>query len=146
VGDRILILMLYVDDIMAIVDEEGAKKLKSRLEKLFGVVQFEVGDKMSYLGMNITIGDQGTTIDMAFYARQLLKGEQVDDYGSPGTKSMFIVKSSKALSEDERKWFHSKTAKFLYLAKRARPDILTAVIFLCTRRLQKRIEINYGEY
>jgi len=46
---------------------------------------------------------------------------------------MFIVKSLKALSEDERKWFHSKTAKLLYLAKRARPDILTAVIFLCTR-------------
>jgi hypothetical protein len=100
-----------IDDIMAIVDKEEAKKLKSRLEKLFGVVQFEVGDKMSYLGMNITIGDQGTTIDMTFYARQLLEGEQVDEYGLPGTKSMFIVKSSKALSEDERKWFHSKTAK-----------------------------------
>jgi hypothetical protein len=71
VGDRTFILMLYVDDIMAIVDEEEAKKLKSRLEKFFGVVQFEVGDKMSYLGMNITIGDQGTTVDMTFYARQL---------------------------------------------------------------------------
>jgi hypothetical protein len=35
VGDRIFILMLYVDDIMAIVDEEEAKKLKCRLEKLF---------------------------------------------------------------------------------------------------------------
>ncbi len=66
VGKRTFILMLYVDDIMAIVDKEEAKKLKSRLEKLFGVVQFEVGDKMSYLGMNITIGDQGTTVDMTF--------------------------------------------------------------------------------
>jgi hypothetical protein len=37
------------------------------------------------------------------------------------------------LGEAERKWFHSTTAKLLYLAKRARPDILTAVIFLCTR-------------
>jgi hypothetical protein len=30
VGERIFILMLYVDDIMAIVDEEEARKLKSR--------------------------------------------------------------------------------------------------------------------
>jgi len=133
VGDRVFILMLYVDDIMAIVDKEEAKQLKKRLEELFGEVQFEVGDKMSYLGMNITIGDQSTTVDMTFYVRQLLEGEQVEEYGSPGTKSMFIVKSLKALSEDKRKWFHSKTAKLLYLAKRARPDILTTVIFLCTR-------------
>ncbi len=102
-GDRIFILMLYVDDIMAIVAKEEAKILKSRLEKLFGMVQFEVGDKMSYLGMNITIGDQGMMVDMTFYARQLLEGEQVDEYGSLGTKSIFIVKSSKALLEDERK-------------------------------------------
>jgi hypothetical protein len=96
-------------------------------------VQFEVDDKMSYLGMNITIGVQGTTVDMTFYVRQLLEGEQVVEYGSPGTKSMFIVKLSKALLEDERKWCHSKTAKLLYLAKHARPDKLTTVIFLCTR-------------
>ena len=38
-----------------------------------------------------------------------------------------------ALVEEERKVFHSTTAKLLYLAKRARPDILTVVSFLCTR-------------
>jgi hypothetical protein len=37
------------------------------------------------------------------------------------------------LEESEKKYFHSTTAKLLYLAKRARPDILTVVIFLCTR-------------
>jgi hypothetical protein len=78
VGDRVFILMLYIDDIMAIVDEEEAKRLKKRLEEPFGEMQFEVGDKMSYLGMNITIGDQGTTVDMTFYVRQLLEGEQVE--------------------------------------------------------------------
>ena len=29
--------------------------------------------------------------------------------------------------------FHSRTAKLLYLAKRVRPDILTAIAFLTTR-------------
>jgi hypothetical protein len=43
---------------------------------------------------------------------------------------MFIVNSgSEALPEVKRKLFHSKTAKSLYLAKRACPDILTTVIF-----------------
>jgi hypothetical protein len=66
--------------------------------------------------------------------KQELEGEKVEEYDSSGTKDMFIVASeSKALSEDVRKSFHSKTAKLLYLAKRARPDILTAVTFLCTR-------------
>jgi hypothetical protein len=47
---------------------------------------------------------------------------------------MFIVNSgSEALPEVKRKLFHSKTAKSLYLAKRACPDILTTVIFLCMR-------------
>ena len=118
--------------------------MKGRLEELFGEVQFKVGDKMSYLGMNITIGDQGTTADMTFYVGQLLEEEQVEEYGSPETKSMFIVKPLKALSEDERKWFHSKTAKLLYLAKCARPDILTTVIFLCTR-VQKAAEEDRGK-
>jgi len=118
--------------------------LKKRLEELFGEVQFKVGDKMSYLGMNITIGDQGTTADMTFYVGQLLEEEQVEEYGSPETKSMFIVKPLKALSEDERKWFHSKTAKLLYLAKCTRPDILTTVIFLCNR-VQKAAEEDRGK-
>jgi hypothetical protein len=87
-----------------------------------------------YLGLDVNIEDQGTTIDMMLYVKQVLEGENVDEVDSPGTKNMFIVAiDSKVLDEDVRKIFHSKTAKLLYLAKRARPDILTAVTFLCTR-------------
>jgi hypothetical protein len=43
VGDRIFILMLYVDDIMAVVDAEEPERLKKKiLDKLFGKVEFEV--------------------------------------------------------------------------------------------------------
>ncbi len=65
---------------------------------------------------------------------QVLEDEAVEAVASPTTKSSYNVdEESRKLNEVERKWFHSKTAKLLYLAKRARPDILTAVIFLCTR-------------
>ena len=39
------------------------------------------------------------------------------------------------LSKDMRERFHSMVAKLLYLSKRGRPDILTAVSFLTTRVL-----------
>jgi hypothetical protein len=66
--------------------------------------------------------------------KQVLEGVEVPVRASPGTKSTFVVdETAKALIEDVRKEFHSKIAKLLFLAKRARPDILTVVSFLCMR-------------
>ncbi len=134
VGDRIFTLLLHVDDILTIVDAEESKRLEETLKKHFGEVQFEVGENMSYLGMQVSTADDGTIIDMSFYVSEILRDEEVEVTGSPTTKEMYNVSDQwKKLSEDERKWYHSKTAKLLYLAKCARPNILTAVIFLCTR-------------
>jgi hypothetical protein len=44
------------------------------------------------------------------------------------------------LSEKSRVYFHSTVAKLLYLAKRARPDILTVVTYLCTRVQHATVE------
>jgi hypothetical protein len=131
--DKIFTLLLHVDDILAAVDAEEADELLKMLKRHFGEVQFEVGNDLSYLGMKISIRKEGTTIDMSFYVAQVLEDEEVEIASSPTTKTSYNVdKKSKKLDETERKWFHSKTAKLLYLAKRAHPDILTAVIFLCT--------------
>jgi hypothetical protein len=139
--DKIFTLMLHVDDILALVDAEEADKLQKRLKHRFGEVQFEVGDDLSYLGMNISIRDEGTMIDMSFYVSQVLENEEVKEAASPMTKTYYNVdEESRKLGEVEKKWFHSKTAKLLYLAKRARPDILTAVIFLCTRLQESTYE------
>jgi hypothetical protein len=132
--DKIFTLLLHVDDILAAVDAEEVDELLKRLRCRFGEVQFEKGNDLSYLGMNISIRKEGTTIDMSFYVAQVLEDEEVEVASSPTTKTSYNVdEDSKKLNETERKWFHSKTAKLLYLAKRARPDILTAVILLCTR-------------
>ncbi len=77
VDDRIFILLLYVDDILAIVDATEAKRLKSSLEKWFGTIQFEIGNKLLYLGMQVKIMGAGTTIDMSFYVKQMLEGTEV---------------------------------------------------------------------
>jgi hypothetical protein len=44
------------------------------------------------------------------------------------------------MSEKNRVYFHSTVAKLLYLAKRARPDILTVVTYLCMRVQHATVE------
>ncbi len=73
VGDRIFILLLYVDDILAIVDKDEAEKIRAHLVAKFGSVQFETGGRLSYLGMEINVTDAGTSVDMSFYVKQLLE-------------------------------------------------------------------------
>jgi hypothetical protein len=141
VGERIFVLLLYVDDILAQVDDKEADRLREHLMRRFGEVQFEIGSKLSYLGMQIDIRDEGTMIDMSFYVKKLLEGTTVKGQSSPGNHNSFIVdERAQKLEESEKKYFHSTTAKLLYLAKRARPDILTVVIFLCTRVQEATVE------
>ena len=89
--DRIFILLLYVDDILANVDSEEAERLRQNLIKRFGTVQFEVGGRLSYLGMQLELKETGTVIDMTFYVKQLLEGVDVPVRMSPGTKFTFMI-------------------------------------------------------
>ena len=53
---------------------------------------------------------------------------------SPANKHLFKVnESAERLNQEKSDEFHSTTAKLLYYMKRARPDIETAIAFLCTR-------------
>ncbi len=133
-GEKIFILLVYVDDILAFVDKDEAERLRKFIDQRFGKVQFEVGNKHSYLGMQISITGRGIMVDMVFYAKKILENKEVKEFKSPGTKSMFLVdEEATPLPESERKRYHTTTAKLLYLAKWARPDLLTAVSVLCTR-------------
>lgn len=53
---------------------------------------------------------------------------------TPASEHLFTVDSTaEKLAKDESDTFHSLTAQLLFLGKRARPDIQTAVAFLCMR-------------
>ncbi len=58
--------------------------------------------------------------------------EELDgDTKYPWTEKSFAVdKNSDVLSAESKNSFHTHTMNIMYLAKRARPDILPAVIFL----------------
>jgi hypothetical protein len=71
---------------------------------------------------------------MSYYTQQLLDEFQLNQtYTTPAVKECFKYTNRAALDVDGQKKFHTMVAKLLYLAKRARPDILMAVSFLCTK-------------
>jgi hypothetical protein len=80
--------------------------------------------------------DKGYVIlDMRYYLQNLLEpfdNPQVKVV--PGNKETFMVKEAvEKLDLKKRTLFHSTVAKLLYLSKRACPDIIGVVGFLCTR-------------
>ena len=60
---------------------------------------------------------------------------------TPANKNLFNEDcESTPLNVQKSKIFHSVVAKLLYITKRARPDIETAVFFLCKRVLKSTVE------
>ena len=60
---------------------------------------------------------------------------------SPAAKWLFDVNDScRKLSVEKAEIFHSVVAKLLWVSQRARPDIATAISFLCTRVQQPDVE------
>ena len=104
------------------------------------------GKKHKFWGMNFDFSKKGfVEISMDNFiqnivedlsSHQKLKSEQ-----TPASATLFTVdESMESLDQEKARLFHHFTAKLLYLSKRARPDISTAVAFLTTRVLSPDVE------
>jgi hypothetical protein len=63
-----------------------------------------------------------------------LPKEMMGEAPTPAAIHLFAVdKNQTPVSEEKAQFFHTYVAKALFLCKRARPDLQTAVAFLCTR-------------
>ena len=96
------------------------------------------GSTHDYLGMTIDYTVDGrVTFDMRQYLRTILNEVPEDMCGTAvmpaGNKLFDVDRKCEKLAHDRADIFHHSTARLLYLCKRARPDIQTAVSFLCTR-------------
>jgi len=96
------------------------------------------GDLHEYLGMTLDFSEPGkVAIRMEDYIEGVLEvvgSEMAGVAATPAAEHLFTVsEEAPKLSKDEAEIFHSITAKLLFLCKRGRPDIQTAVAFLCTR-------------
>jgi hypothetical protein len=134
-GLTLCILILYVDDILLFADDTEINRVEEFMKKEFKWITVDKNNHQSYLGMNINVEKHCIKINMLYYTQQLLDQfppKQV--YLTPAVKESFKNSSTERLLDPNgQKVFHTVVAKLLYLAKRARPDILTAVSFLCTK-------------
>jgi hypothetical protein len=127
--------MIYVDDLLLFASRAVVDLVLQKLKKEFQWLTVERGVvTMSYLGMQLVFGNDKIIIDMVFYLEKVLEGVKgLTQQSLPGTRNIFQVdKDVELFNAEETSYFHTVTAKLLYLAKRARPDILTIISFLCT--------------
>lgn len=129
-------IAFHVDDLLITCKDGGmVDALDSMLRGKFAALTINRGSKHSYLAMNLVVGDDGIKLDMIAYILKILEGRDTSkNVTSPATDDLFDVpEDGVPLSDEDRKTFHSDVAKLLYLAKRTRGQILTAVSHLSGR-------------
>ena len=131
----------YVDDNkLSHKDPKVVSKILEEIDKVYPGLVISRGKKHTLLGMDIEfIGNGRLTIGTKEYILEAFDtfGENVSQkVTSPANLGLFkIDDNSPLLNPEKSDKFHSVTEKILWVEKRGRPDIETAISFLCTRVL-----------
>jgi len=138
-------IAVHVDDLFITSKSDiMIDELVAHLKDVYKKVKVTEGKEHLYLGMLFKFQDTFVEIDMKKYIQEML--DEYNVFGtvtSPATNGLFDINESEIrLTKVEMEKFHTITAKLLYLSKRGRPDILTAVSFLTTRVLNSTVEDN----
>jgi hypothetical protein len=135
---------IFVDDMKFFsVSVELIDSTIASLEAIYGKLTVNGGDVQSYLGMTINTAVEGeVTITMEKYVTDILS-----DFKVVGTKSapakptlLDVNEESPLLPQAECDIFRSKVMRIYYLARRVRPDMLTAAAFLTRRTTKATVE------
>jgi len=135
-NDKLTIIVTYVDDFLIVSDsEELREKYAKETQSFYGEITQCVGNELEYVGMNILRKESGDiVISMFGFIDSILKlVPPTRKHSTPAGTKLFTLQGGEALNESERKVFHSAVYMLLYLAKRARPDILLPTQFLTSR-------------
>jgi hypothetical protein len=107
----------------------------------FRWITMAVGNSHSYIRMQLTVDKGCIILDLRYYLQNLLEPfDNPQVKMAPGNKETFMVKDGVELLDPKKGNFHSTVAKLLYLSKRACPDIIAVVGFLCTRVKELSVE------
>lgn len=130
-------IALHVDDLMITCAlEDTIEWIISALEEKYSTITVNRGEVHSYLGTVFDFRTPGSVkITMERYTRDIIDSYQVTGTAStPASENLFSINpNSPILDKEQSEEFHSRVAKLLFLYKRVRPEILTAVGFLTTR-------------
>jgi hypothetical protein len=140
-GKRIQIsVALYVDDLKITSRSRVLiNELINKLRETYKDITVKEGLIQNYLGMCFDYSvKKKCKVTMEGYVNDLLETCKVSGIAAtPALSNLFLIdKNKEFLNFDLKKWFHSTVAKVLYLAKRARPDVLVCVSFLASRVLE----------
>jgi hypothetical protein len=141
-GNQVTI-QFHVDDLkISHVKQSVIDSVLDDLNRTFGTTKKPLaattGMIHDYLGITIDYSEiDKVKFTMYDYLKDILN-EMPDDVNgtspTPATDRLFNVEEeSPALNEKEPDFFHRTTARLLFAAKRARPDLQVAVAYLCTR-------------
>jgi hypothetical protein len=130
------------------MSEDVITEVIDKIKEHFGDLVISRGKQHTFLGMNITFNEDGSLeIEMRKYLEEAIElfGEDVSTrVSSPATKKLFVLTPAEGLGDERAEIFHSVVAKLLWVMKRARPDIETAISFLCTR-VSRSDECDWGK-
>ena len=143
-GENQLTVCCYVDDLMVTCkDEAGVNWIITLMKDKFKDLTVNRGVVHSYLGQTFDFGTKREVkVTMAGYVADLLLLRPITRGAvMPALEDLFSVnESAEKLSKANAEAFHSTVMKLQYLAKRVRPDILTATVFLNSRVLSPDVE------
>jgi len=134
-------IIWHVDDLkISHVEQKVVNDIIKRLEDKFGQESPLVtsqGKTIDYLGMRIDYTVKGKVkISMYEYIDKMLAELPSDMNGISTTPALHLFNvddGAQKLDKNGAQLFHRLVAKLLYLSRRSRQDIQTAVAFLCTR-------------
>ena len=135
-------ILWHVDDLKCShVDPKVNDKLLAILNERYGKeapLTVTRGKVHEYLGMTLDFSVDGkVSVIMKDYIEDILDETPADMNGKAATPAANhlteVNHDAETLSESDSQMFHTNTAKLLFISKRARPDIQTAVAFLTTR-------------
>ena len=146
-------IIWHVDDLkISHKDQRVLEDIVNKLDQGYGKeapLTVTRGRRHDYLGIDIEFTDDRKVVFRMDDFTDGILDEARDDMPrsavTPAANYLFQVsEDAKVLSNDDSDYFHHMVAKLLYLCKRVRPDIHTAVAFLTTRVLKPTVE-DYKE-
>ena len=133
----------HVDDLkISHVDHKVVDRVIEQLEETFGEeapLSKSRGKVHDYLGMTLDFREKGVLkVDMSDYIRAMIAEMPKDMLGRARTVAAnHLFQTNEVdpvlLSEEKKEVFHHMVMQLMYLSQRGRPDLRTAVSFLCTR-------------
>ena len=134
-GNQITIV-LHVDDMLLTAFEASdIDDVERMLRTSYSEVTAERGKVLSYTGMTLdfTVSGQVSVTMDKLTADVIATSREAKPCATPATENLFATRDIKKLAQEDVAYFRMLVAKLLYLAKRTRPEILTAIAFLTTR-------------